>query len=160
RKEFFGKYPELLKLVEHMTDDQIWALRRGGHDPVKVYNAYKRAVETTGKPTVILAKTVKGYGLGQIAEGRNTAHQQKKMGGADLAALRDRFDVPLSDEAVEHIDFIRPAEDSAEIRYIRSRNQAMGGPVPKRTVRKFDFKAPELETFHDALEGSRGREAS
>ncbi len=82
RKEFFGKYPELLKLVEHLTDDDIWALRRGGHDPVKVYNAYKRAVETTGKPTVILAKTVKGYGLGETAEGRNTAHQQKKLAEA------------------------------------------------------------------------------
>ena len=84
RKEFFGKYPELLKLVEHMTDDDIWALRRGGHDPVKVYNAYKRAVETTGKPTVILAKTVKGYGLGETAEGRNTAHQQKKLGEPEI----------------------------------------------------------------------------
>src|SRR5215471_8804928 len=154
RKEFFGKYPELLKLVEHMSDDQLWALRRGGHDPVKVYNAYKRAVEHKGQPTVILAKTVKGYGLGAIAQGRMTAHQQKKLTEEDLTALRNRFDVPLSDEAVEHIDFIRPAEESTEIRYIRSRNQAMGGPVPKRAIRKFDFKAPAIETFHDALEGS------
>ena len=87
--EFFGKYPELLKLVEHMTDDELWALRRGGHDPVKVYNAYKRAMETTGQPTVILAKTVKGYGLGETAEGRMTAHQQKKLGAADLMKVRD-----------------------------------------------------------------------
>ncbi len=160
RKEFFGKYPELLKLVEHMTDDEIWALRRGGHDPVKVFNAYKRAVETTGKPTVILAKTVKGYGLGQVAEGRNTAHQQKKLQGADLAHLRDRFELPLTDEAVEHIDFFRPAEGSPEANYIKSRIEAMGGPVPKRTVKHIDIKAPALDTFHDALTGSRGREAS
>src|SRR5579871_2344077 len=118
RKEFFGKYPELLKLVENMTDDQIWALRRGGHDPVKVYNAYKRAVETNGKPTVILAKTVKGYGLGQVAEGRNTAHQQKKLAGSDLTHFRDRFEMQLTDEAVEHIDFIRPADGSPEANYI------------------------------------------
>ena len=160
RKEFFGKYPELLKLVEHMTDDEIWALRRGGHDPVKVYNAYKRAVETTGKPTVVLAKTIKGYGLGQIAEGRNTAHQQKKLAGSDLAHLRARFELPISDEAVEHIDFIRPAEDSAEMKYIRARTEAMGGPVPKRVVKPLNFTAPGLDAFHDALEGSRGREAS
>jgi pyruvate dehydrogenase E1 component len=160
RKEFFGKYPELLKLVEHLSDDQIWSLRRGGHDPIKVYNAYKRAVETTGKPTVILAKTVKGYGLGQIAEGRNTAHQQKKMAGADMVHLRDRFELSISDEAVEHIEFIRPAEDSPEAKYIQQRMQTMGGPVPKRTVKPSGITAPALETFHDALEGSRGREAS
>jgi pyruvate dehydrogenase E1 component len=160
RKEFFGKYPELLKLVEHMTDDQIWALRRGGHDPVKVYNAYKRAVETTGKPTVILAKTVKGYGLGQVAEGRMTAHQQKKLAGPELTHLRDRFELPISDESVEHIDFIRPAEDSPEMQYIKSRTQAMGGSLPKRTVKASGITAPGLDAFQDALQGSRGREAS
>src|SRR5580658_2727245 len=121
RKEFFGKYPELLKLVEHLTDDDIWNLRRGGHDPVKVYNAYKRAVETTGKPTVILAKTVKGYGLGEIAEGRNTAHQQKKLDGTALLKLRDRFEIPLSNEAVQHLEFHRPPEDSPEMQYLQSR---------------------------------------
>ncbi len=160
RKEFFGKYPELLKLVEHLTDDQIWGLRRGGHDPGKVFNAYKRAVETTGQPTVILAKTVKGYGLGETAEGRNTAHQAKKMGGSEMTKLRDRFDLPLSDEIVEHIEFSRPAEDSPEVKYIKSRVEAMGGPVPKRNVKPIEIEAPALEVFHDALQGSRGREAS
>jgi pyruvate dehydrogenase E1 component len=160
RKEFFGKYPELLKLVEDMTDDDIWALRRGGHDPIKVYNAYKRAMETTGQPTVVLAKTVKGYGLGELAEGRNTAHQQKKMAATDLMRLRDRFEMKLTDEVVEHISFFRPPEDSPEMKYLRSRIDAMGGSVPKRTVKPIDLKAPPLETFHDAMGGSRGREAS
>jgi len=160
RKEFFGKYPELLKLVEHLTDDQIWGLRRGGHDPSKVFNAYKRAVETTGQPTVVLAKTVKGYGLGETAEGRNTAHQAKKMAAPEMAKLRDRFELPLSDEVVEHIDFYRPPEDSPEIKYIKSRIEAMGGTVPKRHVKHIEIEAPALDTFHDALQGSRGREAS
>ena len=112
RKEFFGKYPELLKLVEHMTDDEIWALRRGGHDPVKVYNAYKRAVEHKGQPTVILAKTVKGYGLGAIAQGRMTAHQQKKLSQDDLRQIRDYFKLPISDEIVDAAGFFRPSEES------------------------------------------------
>src|SRR5271165_5635167 len=132
RKEFFGKYPELLKLVENMTDDEIWSLRRGGHDPVKVYNAYKRAVETTGRPTVILAKTVKGYGLGETAEGRNTAHQTKKFAESEMMKIRDRFHIPISDEVVQHLDFFRPAEDSPEMRYLQSRVQAMGGSLPSR----------------------------
>src|SRR5438105_10378929 len=127
RKEFFGKYPELLKLVEHMSDDDLWNLRRGGLDPVKVFNAYRRAVMTKGQPTVILAKTVKGYGLGEVAEGRMTAHQQKKLTDADLMKIRDRFSLPLSDEAVQHIDFHRPAEDSPEMKYMRARNEAQGG---------------------------------
>ena len=131
RKEFFGKYPELLKLVEHMTDDEIWALRRGGHDPVKVYNAYKRAVETTGQPTVILAKTVKGYGLGETAEGRKTAHQQKKLDEADLIKIaRPLRDSDLRTTWSQHIDFFRPPEDSPEMKYIRSRIEAMGGSLP------------------------------
>ena len=121
RKEFFGKYPELLKLVEHLSDDDIWSLRRGGHDPVKVYNAYKRAVETTGRPTVILAKTVKGYGLGETAEGRNTAHQTKKFAESEMMKIRDRFHIPISDEMVEHLEFHRPAEDSPEMQYLRQR---------------------------------------
>jgi pyruvate dehydrogenase E1 component len=160
RKEFFGKYPELLKLVENLTDDDIWTLRRGGHDPEKIFNAYKRAVEAKGQPTVILAKTVKGYGLGEAAEGRNTAHQAKKLAEADLLRLRERFDLPLSDDVVNHIDFVRPPDDSPEMKYVRERNEAMGGAVPKRVVKHFDFHTPAVETFHDAMGGSRGREAS
>jgi pyruvate dehydrogenase E1 component len=160
RHEFFGKYPELAALVEHMTDDDIWALRRGGNDPVKVYNAYLRAYEHRGQPTVILAKAVKGYGLGEVAEGRMTAHQQKKLKESDLIKIRDRFDLPLSDEATEHLEFHRPPEDSPEMRYLRERIEAQGGSLPARSVKPIAIKAPPLEAFKEALEGSRGREAS
>jgi pyruvate dehydrogenase E1 component len=160
RKEFFGKYPELLKLVEHMSDDDIWNLRRGGNDPIKVFNAYKRAMEHRGQPTVILAKTVKGYGLGEAAEGRMTAHQQKKLADSDLMKIRERFNLPLSEEAVHHIEFYRPPEDSPEMKYLRARLEAQGGPLPSRHVKPIEIKAPPLEAFKDALEGSRGREAS
>ncbi|HEY1759037.1 MAG TPA: pyruvate dehydrogenase (acetyl-transferring), homodimeric type [Bryobacteraceae bacterium] len=160
RKEFFGKYPELLKLVEHMTDDEIWALRRGGHDPVKVYNAYKKAIEHTGQPTVILAKTVKGYGLGETAQGRMGAHQQKKLDEGELMKIRKLFNVPISDEVVKNIGFARLPEDSPEMKYLRERETAMGGPVPSRKVKPLNITAPPLEIFQDALNGSRGREAS
>jgi pyruvate dehydrogenase E1 component len=160
RKEFFGKYPELLKLVEHMTDDDLWNLRRGGLDPIKVFNAYRRAVMTKGKPTVILAKTVKGYGLGEVAEGRMTAHQQKKLTDSDLMKIRDRFSLPLTDEMVQHIDFHRPADDSVEMKYLRSRLEAQGGSLPERKVKPIEIQAPPLEIFKDALSGSGEREAS
>jgi len=160
RKEFFGKYPELLALVEDMTDDELWNLRRGGHDPIKVYNAYKRAAEHTGRPTVILAKTVKGYGLGSSAEGRMTAHQTKKLGDADLMLIRERFDVPITDEAVRGLQFFRPPEESAVMKYMRSRDAALGGTLPMRKVKPIEIAAPPLELFADALGGSRGREAS
>src|SRR5262249_12389060 len=160
RKEFFGKYPELLQLVEDMSDDEIWALRRGGHDPEKVVNAYRGAVETKDQPTVILAKTVKGYGMGGVAEGRMTAHQQKKLSDAELLGLRDRFELDLSDEIVHHIDFFRPAESSSEIQYIRSRVEAMGGSVPARKNWPWTVQAPAIEAFHNEFAGSRGREAS
>src|SRR5665213_3254454 len=160
RKEFFGKYPELLKLVEHMSDDEIWGMRRGGLDPLKVYNAYHRAMQHKGQPTVILAKTVKGYGLGEAAEGRMTAHQQKKIGDADLLKIRDRLKLPLSDEAAMHVDFYKPAENSPEIRYLRQRIEAQGGPLPQRVVKPIEIQSPAIETFKEALEGSRGREAS
>jgi len=160
RKEFFGKYPELLKLVAHLSDDEIWNLRRGGLDPVKVFNAYRRATLTRGKPTVILAKTVKGYGLGEVAEGRMTAHQQKKLTESDLMKIRDRFNLPLSDEACQHVDFLKPSEDSPEMKYLRKRLEAQGGSLPVRNVKPSGIVAPPLEAFHDATGGSRGREAS
>ena len=160
RKEFFGKYPELLKLVEHMTDDQLWNLRRGGLDPVKVFNAYRQAMLTTGRPTVILAKTVKGYGLGEVLEGKNTAHQTKKLPDSDLLKIRDRFNIPLSDEQAMHLEFVKPGEDAPEMQYLRQRANAQGGYLPSRTVKKIEIKSPSLEIFADTLGGSRGREAS
>jgi pyruvate dehydrogenase E1 component len=160
RKEFFGKYPELLKLVEHLSDDEIWALRRGGNDAVKVFSAYKKAMETKGQPTVILAKTIKGYGLGEAAEARMTAHQQKKLTDEDLKKIRDRFDLPISDESVHNLEFYKPADDSPEMQYLRERLEAQGGPLPVRHVKPIELTAPALESFKDALEGSRGREAS
>ncbi len=161
RKEFFGKYPELHKMVEHMTDEEVGSLKRGGHDPKKVYNAYLRAVQTKGKPTVILAKTVKGYGLGEAGEGKNITHQQKKLNEHELEYFRKRFDIPVSDTFVKDISFYRPPEDSEEMKYLRARNEAMGGPVPYRKVKKIEIAAPGLdELFKDSLEGSKGREVS
>src|SRR5260370_30463625 len=115
-------------------------------------------MDTKGRPTVILAKTIKGYGLGETAEGRNTAHQQKKLGDADLTKIRERFQIPISDEAVQHIDFLRPPEDSPEMKYLRGRVQAMGGSLPVRNVKPIHIAAPPVEPFHDAIGGSRGRE--
>ena len=160
RKEFFGKYPETLKLVEHMSDEEIARLRRGGHDPGKVYNAYKRAVEHKGSPTVILAKTIKGYGLGEAGEGRNPTHQQKKLTEQEIAYIARRFDMPVPESSVRDIAFYRPPEDSAEMRYIKQRAQAMGGPLPARNPKPFTIKAPSLEEFHEQLQGSGGREVS
>ncbi len=160
RKEFFGKYPELLKLVEDKTDEQIARFRRGGHDPVKVYNAFKRAVEHKGQPTVLLFKTVKGYGLGEAGEGKNITHQQKKLNEEELHYLANRFDLNLSKEEINSISLVRPGEDSAEIKYLKQRREALGGYLPKRSPAKIQIKAPSLEIFHESLGGSRGREAS
>ena len=160
RKEFFGTHPELLAMVEHMTDEQLSRLRRGGHDPHKVYNAYLRAVQTEGKPTVILAKTVKGYGLGEAGEGKNITHQQKKLNEAELEYFRKRFDIPVPDTAVQKIEFYRPAEESDEMTYLRDRRKSLGGYLPERNVEPLDLKAPPLEQFKDSLAGSKGREVS
>jgi pyruvate dehydrogenase E1 component len=160
RQEFFGKYPELLKLVEHLSDDELGRLRRGGHDPLKVYNAYKRAIENTGTPTVILAKTIKGYGLGEAGEGRNVTHQQKKLNEDEMVWFRRRFDIPIPEEAVHTISFYRPPEDSPEMKYIHERLEANGGSLPSRHAKPIEVQAPPLELFKDALIGSRGREAS
>ncbi len=160
RKEFFGKYPELLKLVEDKSDEDLGRLRRGGHDPVKVYNAFKRAIEHTGQPTVILAKTVKGYGLGEAGEGKNITHQQKKLNEEELFYLSNRFDLNLPKETIQSIAFIRPADDDPEMKYLRERREALGGYLPNRAAKKIEIKAPPLETFHESMAGSRGREAS
>ena len=130
RKHFFGKYPELLEMVAHMSDDDIWRLNRGGHDPHKIYAAYAAAMKHKGQPTVILAKTVKGYGMGEAGEGQNITHQQKKMGTASIKAFRDRFAVPIPDDKLEEVPFYRPPEDSPEMKYLRERIEALGGSVP------------------------------
>jgi len=160
RKEFFGKYPELLKLVEHLSDDELGHLRRGGHDPKKVYNAYKRATEHKGQPTVILAKTIKGYGLGEAGEGRNVTHQQKKLNEEEMEYVRRRFEIPVPESCVHGPSFFRPAEDAPEMRYIQERIEAMGGPIPRRHVNSIIVKAPALETFAESIHGSAGREVS
>jgi len=160
RKEFFGKYPELLELVKDKSDDDLGRLRRGGHDPVKVYNALKRATEHKGQPTVILTKTIKGYGLGEAGEGKNITHQQKKLNEEELFYLANRFNLELTKEQIHDIAFIKPDENSPEMRYLKERRQALGGYLPVRAPKKIEFKAPPLETFSDSLAGSRGREAS
>jgi pyruvate dehydrogenase E1 component len=159
RKEFFGKYPELLELVADMTDEQLERLRRGGHDPQKVYNAYKRAVEHKGGPSVVLAFTIKGYGLGEAGEGRNITHQQKKLNEKELEYFRQRFDIPIPEEAVHTVSFYRPPEDSPEIQYLHQRRKELGGYLPARKVKRIEIKAPPLELFADALAGSKGRAA-
>jgi pyruvate dehydrogenase E1 component len=160
REHFFGKYPELRALVANMSDDEIWRLNRGGLDAIKVYAAYERAVKQDGRPVVILAKTVKGYGLGQAAEGRMTAHQAKKLDTDDLKAFRDRFNIPISDEDLEGVPYFRPAEDSPELRYLRERRQALGGFLPARRTAVAPLKVPGLEAFKAQLEGSGDRAIS
>lgn len=160
RQELFGKYPETLQLVEHLSDEQLTRLRRGGHDPQKVFNAYKAAWETTGKPTVILAKTVKGYGLGEAGEGRNVTHQQKKLNEDEMMLFKRRFEVPISDDAVHTVSFYRPDENSPETKYMKARREALGGPLPKRKVNFTPLPIPDLSYFREQMEGSGGREVS
>src|SRR5246500_5443994 len=132
RKEFFAKYPELLEMVSGMTDDEVWQLRRGGHDPIKVYAAYAAAVSHRNQPTVILAKTIKGYGMGAAGEGMNITHQQKKMGLEELKAFRDRFKIPVPDDQIAEVPLQRPAEASVEIQYLRERRTALNASLPQR----------------------------
>jgi pyruvate dehydrogenase E1 component len=143
RKDFFGRHPELLKLVEGYTDEQLHALRRGGHDPEKVYAAYKTAVEHQGSPTVILAKTVKGYGLGEAGEGRNVTHQQKKLTEEEMRFFRDRFEIPLTDEQVAEGAYYHPGKNSPEVEYLCECRRRLGGPVPSRRVRKEPTPIPK-----------------
>jgi pyruvate dehydrogenase E1 component len=162
RQHFFGKYPELLDMVRDMSDDEIWALSRGGHDPLKVYAAYQAAVESESQPTVILAKTVKGYGMGEAGEGQNITHQQKKMGENVLRAFRDRFGiVDLPDERIPEVPFLRFAEDSAELAYLRERRAALGGPIPVRRERSSQtLPVPELSAFDAQLKPTGDRTIS
>ena len=154
RKHFFGKYPELLAMVNHLTDDQIRKLLRGGHDPMKVYAAYNAAVEHKGGPTVILAKTVKGYGMGEAGEGRNITHQQKKLNERELREFRSRFDIPLPDEEVVETPFYRPPLDSPETQYLLERRKQLGGFVPERKVRAKPVRLPEDSEYAELLKGS------
>lgn len=161
REHFFGKYPELLKLVEHMTDEELSALSRGGHDRVKVYNAYKRAIEHRGRPTVILAKTIKGYGLGDAAEGRNFAHNTKKLKENQLAYIVKRFAMDLPEGKVDNLELHHPGAESPEIQYLKQRRESLGGYLPSRTPHKnLAFTAPSLNIFQSVLDGTKGRAAS
>ncbi|MGD0049291.1 MAG: pyruvate dehydrogenase (acetyl-transferring), homodimeric type [Bryobacteraceae bacterium] len=160
RKNFFGKYPELLDLVSHLSDEDLFKLHRGGHDPCKVYNAFKAAVEFTGRPTVVLAHTIKGYGLGEAGEGRNITHQQKKLNEAELEHFKSRFEIPIPDEAARSASFYRPPADSPEMAYMHERRRLLGGYVPSRTVPPRQMEAPPLEYLKESLEGSAGREVS
>jgi pyruvate dehydrogenase E1 component len=160
RQHFFGKYPELLEIVSHLSDEEVYKLRRGGHDPKKVYNAYKRAMETTGQPTVILAQTVKGYGLGEAGEGRNITHQQKKLNEAEILHFRSRFEIPIPEESVHNASFFRPPSDSPEIAYLHERRRQLGGYMPRRAPNTAPILAPPLATFQESLDGSAGREVS
>ncbi|MGC2283270.1 MAG: pyruvate dehydrogenase (acetyl-transferring), homodimeric type [Candidatus Acidiferrales bacterium] len=160
REHFFGSDPRLLHLVEPLSDEELRRLRLGGHDPRKVYAAYKAATEHKGAPTVILARTIKGYGLGEAGEGKNVTHQQKKLNEEELREFRSRFDIPLSDEQCAEVPFYRPAENSEEIEYLRARREELGGYVPKRSVRAPALVADHDELFQEFMSGSEGREVS
>jgi pyruvate dehydrogenase E1 component len=160
REHFFGKYPELKAMVANMSDDEIWRLNRGGHDPVKVYAAYRAAIEHRGQPTVIIAKTVKGFGLGKGGEGQMVAHQQKKLSDDDLRAFRDRFNIPVSDEEIKLLPFRKPDEASEETRYLQEKRAALGGYLPQRRRTAPALNIPPLEAFDAILEGTGEREIS
>jgi pyruvate dehydrogenase E1 component len=161
REHFFGKYPELKAMVSSMSDDDIWRLNRGGHDPHKIYAAYHAAVNHTGQPTVILAKTVKGYGMGEAGEGQMITHQQKKMGDKALKAFRDRFQIPISDEEIGKAPFYKPADDSPEIKYLKERREALGGYLPARDGNRAPpLEVPDLSAFDLLLKSSEDREMS
>jgi pyruvate dehydrogenase E1 component len=154
RKHFFGKYPQLLELVTHLSDEQISKLLRGGHDVRKMYAAYKAATEHKGQPTVILAKTVKGYGLGEAGEGKNISHQQKKMNEKELREFRKRFNIPITDDVIADMPFFRPPPDSVETKYLLERRKALGGFVPARIVKPVTLDVPKLDYFAEFFKGS------
>ncbi len=160
RKKFFGKYPELLNLVSQMTDRDVWKLNRGGHDPHKVYAAYHKAMQTKGAPTVILAKTIKGYGMGKSGESINTTHQQKKLDDEDLLYYRDRFDVPLTDKQVKNIEYYKPPENSPEIKYLKQCRMKLGGNLPERSSFAKAIKTPHVDIFSSMKESTGKKEMS
>ncbi len=160
REKFFGKYEELRELVANLTDEDIWRLNRGGHDPHKVYAAYSAAVQHTGQPTVILAKTVKGYGMGEAGEGQNITHQQKKVGEQSLIEFRDRFRIPITDEKIASAPFYKPPEDSPEIQYMRRLRDKLGGSLPVRKRVTKSVNIPDVSIFKSQLEGTGEREIS
>jgi pyruvate dehydrogenase E1 component len=160
RKEFFGRYPETAALVENMSDAELTSLHRGGHDPSKVYNAYKAAADHKGGPTVILAKTVKGYGLGDNFEARNPTHQNKKLKPEDIVHIRERFKMAISDECAANVTPFRPAESSPEMVYMHERRRALGGYMPVRNPAPSTTQAPAKEFIDEFREGSKGRELS
>jgi pyruvate dehydrogenase E1 component len=160
RERFFGKYPELKELVSSMTDNDIWKLNRGGHDPHKVYAAYHSAMQNQGSPTVVIAKTVKGYGMGKSGESINTTHQQKKLDEQDLLYYRDRFNVPLTDEQVKNIEFYKPAENSEEIMYLKERRKKLGGFIPERSSLAKPIKAPPKDIFESFMKSTGEKEMS
>ncbi len=160
REHFFGKYAELKEMVANMSDEEIWRLNRGGHDARKVYNAYRAAIEHRGQPTVILAKTVKGFGMGAAGEGQNITHQQKKLNDAALRDFRDRFNIPVSDQDIAQVPYCRPAPDSEELQYLRERRRVLGGHLPQRRVTARPLEVPPLEAFAALLEASGEREIS
>lgn len=160
RKHFFGKYPELLEMVATMTDEDIYRLNRGGHDPHKVYAAYQVAVQHQGQPTVILAKTVKGYGMGPAGEAQNITHQQKKMDEEALRVFRDRFNIPIPDDQIDQAPFYKPADDAPEMIYLHERRQVLGGYLPQRRERAPLLQVPSLEIFDAVLRGNGDRQFS
>ncbi len=160
REHFFGKYPELKAMVANMSDDDIWRLNRGGHDARKVYAAYHEAMQSDGRPVVILAKTVKGYGMGSAGEGQMIAHQQKKMDEGAMRAFRDRFNIPIPDEEVAKVPFFRPPENSEEMQYLRERRERLGGYLPKRVTDAPPLAVPDLSAFASQLESTGEREIS
>ena len=160
REKFFGKYPELKQLVSNLTDEDIWRLNRGGHDPHKVYAAYDAAMKHKGQPTVILTKTIKGYGMGKSGESINTTHQQKKLGLDDMYYFRDRFDIPLTDKQVENLEFYRPDEKSDEIQYLKEKRAALGGFIPSRSSNSKQIKISDPSIFDSSMKSSGERELS
>jgi len=160
REHFFGKYPETRELVANLSDDDIWRLNRGGHDPHKVYAAYHEAVNTKGRPTVILAKTVKGYGMGAAGESQNPTHQQKKLDNEAVRAFRDRFNIPVADDKVDEVPYYHPGKDSPEVQYLMERRKALGGFLPQRRAKSASIVVPELSAFEQITKGSGEREIS